>query len=345
MFPARPAPDTVITALLLWILAQGPAARAAELFRSGERLEAIAVLEEAVTQNPGDATLRAHLVECLMSVRRFERALEVMRPGAGDSERGPALFFLARYEPALEHLDRTDGHQALMVVDALEALGRLAERDRAIEGVCEVLGEEVAVTWILRGRRAASAGEHGRAADDYRAALELDPISAEALFGLGTALVRSGERDEGRRVLEEHRRVLPLLDELEFAERGLQLDPAHAPNQAAVGDVHRALGQVAEAEAYYRRAQELASDDELVPIVLRYARLEVEDKHDLAAAVRRLDEAVARVRDVRLLVRKGDLLAAHGRREDARAAYDRALDVRPGDPRILERIARLGDRR
>ncbi len=316
-----------------------------ELFQSGARHEAIALLEEDVRKAPDNAALRLQLVQCLMSMRMYRRSLELIRPKVGEALRGRALFFLARYEEALDHLDVADEDEVLMVVDALEALGRLEERDRAIERARKVLGPNHASVQVLLGRRAASKGAHAEAVGFFRKAVDLDPVEPEALFGLGSSLVRSGKREEGRVVLEEHRRVLPLLDQLEFAERSLQLNPGHAPNQAALAGVHRALGQLDRAESCYRSALSGASDEQLVPIVLRYARFHVENRADLDKAVALLGEAAQRVRDVRLHLRAGDLLAAAGRQHEARAAFERALQVRPGDSAIVERLRKLEDAR
>jgi len=316
-------------------------ARVAELFGQGQRHEAVALLEQEVVAEPGDRALRGQLVQCLMSLRRYRRALEVMRPGAGEEARGRALFFLGRYEDALEHLAPSNGDEVLMVVDALEALGRLEERDRVIDRAREVRGEEDAAVLVLRGRRAAWRGRHAEAAAHFQRALEEDPVLPEALFGLGHSLVRSGQLEKGRAVLQRHREVLPLLDRLEFAERSLQLNPAHAPNRAALADVLRELGRLDEAGRYYRSACEGAQEEELVPIVLRHARFQLENREDLEAALRLLRAAAERVRDPRLAVREGDWLAAAGRGSEAAEAYRRALAILPEDVRIQERLRRL----
>jgi tetratricopeptide (TPR) repeat protein len=331
--------------LLISNLRPQASARAVELFQSGAQHEAVALLEKELVERPDDGGLRGTLVECLMLRHRYRRALEVMRPDGGGASRGKALFLLARYDEALTFLDAGDPDEVLMLVDALEALGRMGESDQAVDRAREVLGEGHASVSILTGRRAARAGKHDAAILAYRRALAIDPVSQEALFGLGTSLVRSGARDEGRGVLEEHRRILPLLDRLEFAERSLQLNPAHAPNQAAVGDIQRVLGRERQAEASYRRALEIATDDQLAPIVLRFSRFKVENDNDLDAAIELLRRGERRCGDVRLIVRQGDLFLSHERFEEAEAAFERALTLRPGAPAILERIRKLKTQR
>ena len=316
--------------------------RVARLFQEGQRHEAVALLEQEVQSAPDNDALRLQLVQCLMTLRQYQRALEVMRPGAGDELRGQALFFLGRYQDALAQLDSSNGDEVLMVVDVLEALGRLEERDRVIDQALEVRGKEDASVLVLLGRREASRGRHAEAVVHFERALKEDSVLPAALFGLGTSLVRSGQRERGRSILQRHREVLPLLDRLEFAERSLQLNPAHAPNQAALADVLRQLDTLEEAERYYRSAYEKARAGEVVPITLRFARFQLENREDLDGALRLLREAATRVEDVRLPVREGDWLAAAGRKTEAAAAYRRALELRPGDPKIRERIERLG---
>ena len=152
------------------------------------------------------------------------------------------------------------------------------------------------------------------------------------------ALISAGERDEGLAVLERHRTLVPLFDQLDFAERSVDLAPLHAPNHAAVGDAQRALGRLDEAQAAYARAIELARGEELVPIALRQARLLAEDRSNVDGAVSALESAAVRFPDARLFVRSGDLLMTAGRPIDAVQRYLKARELRPQDAQIAQRI-------
>lgn len=331
-------------ACALRLSAQDPAADPADLWERGERDAALAAWEARLAAHPDDAGLRRTLASRLMEAQRWEAALRVAEPLGPEAEgmRGSALFVLARYEEALRHLSADDPAQALLRVESLDALGRAAEAEAAVEQAARVLGEGHPRVAVLRGRRLAAAGRFAEALPHFRAAHAADPLDREALFGLGQALVRTGAREEGLRLLERHRELLPLLDARDFALQSLGLDPSHAGNHARLADAERALGRLPAAEAAYLRAAALAgSAGELVPVILRHARLLAEDRGDLDAAVALLDQTLARAPDARLAVRAGDLLAGAGRRNEARERFARALALRPGDAQIEERLAAL----
>jgi len=334
-----------------WLLAgalrvalQDPAADADPMWELGQRDQALAAWERELAADPADAVLRRRLASRLMEAQRWEAALRVAEPlGAeADGLRGSALFVLARYEEALRYLSAADPAQALLRVEALDALGRAQQADAAVEEAARVLGEGHPRVAVLRGRRLVAAGRFADALPHFRSAHAADPLDREALFGLGQALVRTGAREEGLALLQRHREVLPLLDARDFALQSLGLDPSHAANHARLGDAERALGRLDQAEAAYLHASALAgSAAELSPVILRHARLLHEDRGDLAAALALLDQALARAPDTRLAVRAGDLLAGAGRTAEARERYARALALRPGDAQIEQRLAAL----
>jgi tetratricopeptide (TPR) repeat protein len=188
------------------------------------------------------------------------------------------------------------------------------------------------------GRSAARNGDFAAAARAFRAALAADPFDGEALFGLGRALVQAGQREEGLRVLERHRRLVPLLDAVDYARRGVDLAPAHAPNWTALGDAERALARSDRAESAYRRAAELARDGELAANALRWARLLAEDRGDAQAAVDLLVRTARRTPDARLYVRAGDILLGARRASEAIGFFEEARALRPQDAEIAKRL-------
>lgn len=319
---------------------------AEELWNAGERSAAIDAWSAQLTVRPTDNALRRRLAEAELAVHRYAAALQ-RADGLGaelDFLRGTALFRLGEFERALQKLGRTDTASLLMRIDCLESLARFDEVDAEIVLLAQAVGERDAALNVLRGRSAARRGENAAAEACFRRALEIDPLEPAAMHGLGTSLVRRGERDEGLRWLTEHRRITPLLDQLDFARRSIDLAPSHGPNHAALGDAERALGRAANAELAYRRASELAKKDELAAIVLRHARVVAEDLSDVERAVRLLDSAYERCSDVRLLVRAGDLLLASDRRDAARVRFEAAAQLRPNDGEIQKRLrAARGD--
>jgi tetratricopeptide (TPR) repeat protein len=296
-----------------------------------------------MAQKPEDGALRRELAQWQVALHRYAAAIETLDGAGGarpkeDELRGRALWALGRFEEALAVLPRVSVDERCLRVDALEALGRLDEADAEIDSLLrENIPADDPRPDEIAGRRAARRGQHAEASQWFRKALAKDPLDRAALFGLGQSLLKSGEREEGAKVLAEHRQLVPLLDQLDFAQQSLELEPLSGPNHAALGDAERALGRIDRAQAAYRRASELAKPEQITPIVLRYARLVAEDRRDIPAAVRMLDEAAARAKDPRLFVRAGDLLLGAGRPSEAVERFARALELRPQDTAIRER--------
>lgn len=315
-----------------------------ELWQRGQRAEAIASWTQQLAQQPDDARLRLRLVRAELSTHRYQAALDhaqALGPD-GRAERGAASYRLGRFVEALAELPRDNEEQLLMRIDA----GVLVEG--ALEGALADAGElerrGLAATsraQAMLGKLRALRGERAAAEKHFRRALELDAVDRTALFGLGKLLMDSGNEDEGEALLLRHRKVVPLLDQLDFAQRSVDLAPSHGPNHAAVGDALRALGREGDALAAYETAERWCKPEELAPVVLRHARLLAEDRKDVAAAVKLLDTQFERARDVRLLVRGGDLLAQFNDAAGAKLRYARALELRPNDAEIRARLDKL----
>ncbi|MBL8860423.1 MAG: tetratricopeptide repeat protein [Planctomycetes bacterium] len=317
-----------------------PRPSAAALWARGARLEAIEAARTELGAAPTtDAWVR--LVAWQLTARRHRAALEdAERCGPPcDAQRAEALYRLGEFERALPLFDERDPVAALWKIDALEALGRFAESDAVLERARAGAQAGDPRLHAADGRSAARRGDLAGAERAFRAALALEPFDGESLFGLGRALVAAGRRAEGLAVLAEHRRVLPLLDAVEFARQGLDLAPAHAPNWTALGDAERALPRLDRAEAAYRRAASIAHGDEAVANALRWARLLAEDRGDVDAAVDLLARTSRAAPDARLLVRAGDLLLAAHRPREAAERFAQALALRPDDAQIARRLA------
>ncbi len=311
------------------------------LWNAGERLAAIDAAQALLTRRPNDEPLLDRLITWELTVHRYAAALERIlscspeRRARYDTQRGQALYALTRYEAALPFLG---DDQPLARLDALEALGRSDAADAALANAARRLGEEHPEVACARAKRLAAQGDAAGAAQRYRAVVAADPTHAAALYGLGQALARQGLREEALAVLQRHRELAPLLDELQFARQSLDLAPNHAPNRAQLADIHARLGQPAEAERWYAAAAASADAASTVPIALRHARYWSERRGDVATAVRLLEAAAERVPDSRLWVRAGDLLLRSDDPAGALARYERAQALRPQDPAIADRI-------
>ncbi|MCB9916331.1 MAG: VCBS repeat-containing protein [Planctomycetes bacterium] len=299
------------------------------LWQRGARVEALERMEAELAARPDDALLRRALVTRELGVSRFQAALAHAEPlgEAGHAARGRALYFLGRYEEALEFLAADDPALVLLRVESLRALGRLDEADALLPAVERLFGADDARYRLLVGRKRLREGDARGAAAEFRAVLATRPLESEAHFGLGRALVKLGEREEGLAVLARHRALVPLLDALDFAQRGVALAPTGASNLAALAEAWAALvpydeSARARARATYADAARWARADEVAPIALRRARWLAELEREPGAAVTCLEDALARQEDVRLHVRRG--LPRRARRADAARAHLRA---------------------
>ena len=130
--------------------------------------------------------------------------------------------------------------------------------------------------------------DYAAAVAEFRRAVRLDSLFAQARFNLGNALLRSGQKEEGRRQLvlykrldEEEERIAMLKNTLAthpddagayhdlavvYGQRGqyrearirylqaLDRDPAFAPAHHNLGNIHFRRGEMAAAEQRFRRA-------------------------------------------------------------------------------------------
>ncbi len=315
------------------------------MLEAGRQREAADVMTRLLADEPEQRGLRSDLVKLEMRIGRYASALAHCESLGEqfDSTRGKALYMLGRYDEALEFLMSDVRESILFRHESLWVLARFEEAAVALEQAAKLLGAEHVEVRTRRGQALARDGKLKEAAVEFRSALEPDPLSAAALFGLGRALLSLDEREEGIALLERHRAMTPLIDKLDFAKRNLELDLSHAPNHAAVGDALRALfpyhaGLKVEARTSYASAAKLAKAAEVVPIALRCARFFEEDMIDADEAVRVLDTAFVTNLDARLPVRAGDILMRAEQPQKALEQFLRALHMRPRDGAIQGRV-------
>jgi cytochrome c-type biogenesis protein CcmH/NrfG len=95
---------------------------------------------------------------------------------------------------------------------------------------------------VRDGRRLLLRQRFDEAEDVYRAALEVRPGNPALLLGMSKAALAQGDLDRA----------------LGYARKAVQRAPSHASYHLALGDVLRALGKTAEADAAYDRATKLS---------------------------------------------------------------------------------------
>lgn len=315
---------------------------AAAKWALGARQEAVSELAAAAARAGSPERWRT-LARWCFETHRLEQSLATLdRLGADpDRLRGRLLVKLLRYEEALSLLGQGSEPELLARLEALEALGRFEDWPAELQAGARLLGPEHPEILRRQGRLDLEAGRLEAAIDAFRRCLAQDPTQAPALFGLGQALLRAGQEAEGLARLAEHRALIPLLDELEFARRSLDLAPNHGPNWAALGDVQRRLGQASAALDCYARALSLSGAEDRAAIVLRAARVEEEDLARPLDALARLEAEWRLHGDLRVLVRASDVAARAGNIERALELLELALARRPSDAALLERRAKL----
>ncbi len=317
---------------------------AAALWASGEREESIAHLTKALAETPEDTALREQLARQQLAIHRYAAALETAQAASQALQHiaAEALFYLDRFEEALPLLDPRDPTQALARVTALEVLGHSDEAIAALDKMADLAGADPQGMSLARGRLHAAAGRHEDAAIAFQSALEKEPNSPGALFGLGQAWVRTGRREQGLELLKQHRELSPLLDQLDFALRALDMAPTHAPHHALVGDAQRAMGQLTSARESYQAAMGMATPEQLPMIALRLARMLEEDLNRWDEALATLQQASQRLDrdspDIRLQVRAGDILVRANLPARAVEHYRQALKQRPEDAAVQQRL-------
>jgi tetratricopeptide (TPR) repeat protein len=231
--------------------------------------------------------------------------------------------------------------------------------------------------WYALGKCLADIRQEPRAEAAYRRALALNPRFVGALLGLGDLLARGGRDAEAIPLLTRARELEPgnpdgwrslgairsrmarTPAEARAAEELLRGAAQRAPNSAAA---HDALGMHLLRQGRYDEAvPELRAAAALDPSdtgalfslgrALRLAGRKEEAQQAFAEFARRNDyERQARYLSMRigrmpenadLYVRLGDLHATHGARDRALFEYQRALQHRPGDAAIQQKLAAL----
>jgi len=247
----------------------------------------------------------------------------------------------------------------LELIHALDASGRL---DQALveARAAAVLapGDRRAAAAIANlEARAALRGEGGDAVAIYQAAVAADPGQAHLWAGLSAALLSAGRPEEA----------------IEAAQRALAIDRY---NRAALVNLGTARGETGDVDGQEREARRLLAIDDVSAagwLNLGAAFLKKGDLDGAAAALSRaatLDPASARAEiylswlaaqrgdrgealerarrattldaaDAEAWKRFGIESAAAGDRDGARAAWEKALALRPDDPGTIENLRRL----
>jgi tetratricopeptide (TPR) repeat protein len=302
--------------------------QAIALHRQGRPRDAVASLDGVVSVAPGRAeawALRGQLLLEMGSWREalasFDRALAVWPSDAGTlALRGDALRLLGQPEAALA------AYRAAAVVDlgharALNGMGLIVtEQGQPRDGLAlhdrvVALHPGFAEAHNGRGLALSRLDDLAGALDSFGRALAVWPDYVDALVNAGNTLRRMGRMEEA----------------LAQIQQALRLDPRSVDALYSQAGVLGALGRVDEAIALCDRA--LAVDPGFSHAILRRATLlALQSRHEEAVIsfeqVLALSGKGAAVW-VRAHVLRGDSLRGLDRLNEAVAAYDRAITLRP----------------
>ena len=337
------------------------ALRAQAFFRVGELFElrlrkpdeAIAQYGRALAALPGFAPAFNSMTRLLASARRWTELIEVYEQLAGDQydadTRLTNLFKIGRlFEDALGDFAKAYHAfaRALEVraahVEAMHAMQRVAERGELHEQLIHALDLEAGTAQdptrrLALSHRAAEVrksklNQLDAAIASWKHILEQDARYEPALHALADTYKDAGRWDEW---LEITRRILPLL-------------PAGTPRAALQYELGRVceekLGRIEPAVRWYRETLGSEPRHELALLALDQLLDHAEKWSDLAEL---LASSEARLtaeprRKAQVCVRIGELYEHRlNKPDDARTAYERALEAVPGFRPALEGRLRL----
>jgi len=245
---------------------------------------------------------------------------------------GDALVELGEYDEAFAAFDRMVTLKPHAAAYARIAYARELRGD--LDGALSVMRMAVSATsdhdvearaWytvqvaelLLAGGRIADANR------EYRRAAFLFPNYPHAIVGLGKVMIARGDRDGALETYVEQFRRTPTLD-----------------LAARIGDLEARRGRPADAERYYRLAEEIAGP-EIAQTEAHLALFLAERDRRLPDAVRIAETVAATRHDIFT----DDALAwsyyKAGRRADALAASQRAMRTGTHDPRVLAHAAAI----
>jgi tetratricopeptide (TPR) repeat protein len=323
------------------------------LYNDASRVpEAISAFEAALAIDGRDSPILLSLAEAYLQHGEFEKARTMYTKLRSDrNAQAAALAGLGKvavathqYKEAVGYLEEalklSPGASRLRqpLAMAYRELGDRASAEQNLrkfdaggmepgvaDPLAEALDEKVAAsrTLVRRGQRFGRAGRFDLAELAFRAAVEADPNNADAVANLGISLANLGRLAEARQRLEQslsmdgtdalaHFSLGVVLDRqgqdalaMNQYREALGRDPANLQARVYLGDAKMRVGQADEAVALYR--QELAQ----APDSLRM----------------RLSLAMANVKA--------------GHYGEARKILEAALKAQPGNPEIINSLARL----
>ena len=275
---SRPETDVATAALLR---------ETSQLYRQGRYPEGLARLEAELRRDPDRPRLhhnlgifRAALGDYEGAVAAFEE--ELARHGSYlDSHRGLATAYsrlgqpedsIVPFESCLA-ADPDDVVCAFGLGRNLSILGLFDQAVPHLERAAELRRD--AEGWSELGILYRRLGDLERSAGVFGQALAADPVHLKTLLGYGQTLTALGRDDDGEALLERHKRLAELDDQLEAFERARQRQAPRAEDYLDLARIHLERDDRPAAIEAYRQA--MARDAGSPVAALELAELQLED--------------------------------------------------------------------
>ena len=161
----------------------------------------------------------------------------------------------------------------------------------------------------------------------------------ESHYKLGQALQRVGREDESREVLTKAEKLWENQADITAYQKSLAMEPDNPYAHAALATALRIAGRYEEAIRTYNVA--LSLEPENLEFQNNLASLYFLKK-DTTAAIQVYQNILSQNPEmIEVWVNLGILQALSGKAQDAREAWNKALEYKPGDPTIMGYLSRL----
>ncbi|MCK7578842.1 MAG: tetratricopeptide repeat protein [Chromatiales bacterium] len=338
------------------------------LLSDGQRSEARALLEEFVESNPGDRSLKMLYGQLLVDEREFSSARAVFELMLREYPKDPdVLFAVGILSLQLEDLAGARLHFGRLHEtgqrqdEAAFYLGQVAERAEdiktALDWYARVGGASGSDARIRIAFLRAKRGEVAQAREILQRMRDQDSDNAIPLFMVEAEILDEVQRpDEAQAVYDEALAAFPGDDTLLYA-RGL-----HAMKLGRIELGERDLRQIIEADPEhadalnalgYTLADQTDRFEEALELIERAHALKPEEPAildslgwvyyrlgDLELALEYLQQANDQLEDGEIAAHLGEVLWALGRRAEAWAVWDKAVETHPEHAYLQEVVGR-----
>jgi tetratricopeptide (TPR) repeat protein len=333
------------------------------LVADGEREPAAALLDEYLAAAPDDKELKLLRAQLHIDAEEYEAALAVFDDLLRqDSAQPDVLFTAAVLALEVDALEQARGYLVRLNEmgqredDVAFLLGQLEERagnrDAALGWYAKVDGPNATDAAVRIARLHAAGGDVSRARDMLQQLRDQMPGDSATLYLIEGEMLRDNNADQQAMVVYDHaleadpdnpdlryaRAMAAVgLDRVDLLESDLRhilaQDPDHADALNALGyTLADRTDRFQEARALIEKALALKPDEPAIKDSMGWVLYRMGDP---AAAEPYLRDALATVFDPEIAAHLGEVLWALGRRDEARAIWDRALEEDPQHEYLL----------